>query len=67
MISHVSQSIRTSADIGVYGAVAIGWLGILQPWITALATLLAILWTAVQLYDRCARHKREKKKGKPRV
>ena len=48
---------KVVSDIGVWGVVVTGWLGLIQPWLTALATVLALTWTGVQLYDRLKRKK----------
>lgn len=58
LMSNLPQSVKVGSDVGVWGVAAIGWLGILQPWLTALATLLAVTWTSIQLYEWY------KKKGK---
>ena len=51
MTSHLTQTVKIGADIGVYSIVAVGWLGLLQPWLTALATIIAIVWTSIQIYE----------------
>ena len=53
----VPQNIKIASDIGVWGMVAVGWLGVIQPWLTALATLLAITWTSMQIYSWAKRKK----------
>ncbi len=45
----MTQNLKVTADVGVWVVAASGWLGVLQPWLTALATLLAITWTSIQL------------------
>lgn len=45
------QSIKTISDVGVWGIVMSGWLSLIQPWLTAVATLLAIGWTGIQIYS----------------
>ena len=49
-IDQLPQQVRIGADVGVYGTVAVGWLGLIQPWLTAIATLFAIAWTLMQMY-----------------
>ena len=51
IVEHTPTGVKTISDIGVWGVAAIGWLGILQPWLTALATILAIGWTCIQIYS----------------
>jgi hypothetical protein len=34
----------------IWGLVLMGWLSVLQPILTVIATVLAICWTARQLY-----------------
>lgn len=55
------QGVRTGADVGVAATVIVGWLGVLQPWLTALATILAAVWTGLQLYDRHQRNTHAKR------
>ena len=51
MTLHLTQTVRIGADVGVYSIVAVGWLGLLQPWLTALATIIAIIWTGIKIYE----------------
>ena len=51
MNEQISHVVKVSADIGVYGVVLIGWLGLIQPWLTAIATVTAIVWTTIQIYE----------------
>lgn len=60
MTSNLPATIKVSADVSVYGVVLVGWLGLLQPWLTALATITAIIWTSIQIYDY---YKRKKANG----
>jgi hypothetical protein len=46
-----------SKAVILWGTVAIGYLNVIQPWLTAIATLLAIWWSARQLY---ASYKKDK-------
>lgn len=50
LIEHVPRPLKYVADGATWGAVLIGWLGIIQPVLTVIATVLAIWWTGVQLY-----------------
>ena len=50
-IQQAPQGLKVTSDVGVWGTVAVGWLGLLQPWLTALATVLAIAWTSIQIYS----------------
>ena len=50
-LQHLPQSVKVSSDIGVWFVAISGWLGVFQPWLTALATLLAIAWTSMQIYS----------------
>jgi ABC-type Mn2+/Zn2+ transport system permease subunit len=34
----------------IWGVVVGGWLNLVQPWLTAIATVLAIAWTLRQLW-----------------
>lgn len=51
ILEHVPQQVKATADVGVWSIAFIGWFGLIQPALTALATILAIVWTAVQLYN----------------
>lgn len=57
MVHEVPPKIKGVSDAGVWGIVLTGWFGLIQPWLTALATVLAITWTCVQLYDWFTRKK----------
>ena len=46
----VQHQTSRAADVGVWAIVTVGWLGWIQPWLTAIATILAIAWSATQLY-----------------
>lgn len=50
LLEHMPKAVKYTADASVGGIVVIGWLSLIQPWLTAIATLLAICWTGVQLY-----------------
>ena len=56
-IQHIPHSVKVTSDIGVWLVVITGWVGLLQPWLTALATLLAIIWTGLQIYGWIRRKK----------
>lgn len=51
MAPEVQQSIKTVVEgTSIWGVSIIGWFSLLQPGLTALATILAIVWTVRQLY-----------------
>ena len=62
MTTDLSLAGRISADVSLYSVVAIGWLGLIQPWLTAIATILAILWTAIQVRDFYQKNKKKRKR-----
>lgn len=57
MTHNLPQTIKVGADIGVYSIVVVGWLGLIQPWLTALATITAIAWTIIQIYEHYKKKK----------
>lgn len=50
-IDHLPKSVKISSDIAVWGISVTGWLSLIQPWLTAIATILAMTWTGIQLYN----------------
>lgn len=51
ILETVPESIRKITDhVLLWGSVITGLLGIIQPWLTAIATILAISWTSIQIY-----------------
>jgi len=54
------QQYKVAADVAVIGVAAVGWLGLIQPWLTAIATVLAISWTSYQWYAVLKKKKNEK-------
>lgn len=50
-INQLPPPVKVGADITTWGTVFTGWLGVFQPWLTALATILAITWTSIQIYS----------------
>jgi hypothetical protein len=50
-VNNTPTSVKITSDLSVLGVVAVGWLGWLQPWLTAIATVLAIVWTGIQIYS----------------
>lgn len=57
---HLPPSVKITADMGVIGVVAIGWMGLIQPWLTAVATILAIVYTGFNLYYLLKKNRDEK-------
>lgn len=45
----IPEQVKVFADFIVWGVAWVGWLGVLQPWLTAVATILAIVWTSIQI------------------
>lgn len=46
----MSKTLIVSEHSLIWGIVTVGWLSLVQPALTAIATILAIAWTSRQLY-----------------
>lgn len=56
----MDQHIRHFLDASAFGAALLSFLGVLQPLLAVIATVLSICWLCVQFYDRHQRRSAEK-------
>lgn len=51
MDSHISEAVKSAADLGAIG----GTVAILAGWLPSLAAVLTVAWLAVRLYNEVAK------------
>lgn len=45
------EQAKQLADVAAYGSVAAAWLGAFSTGLTIIATLFAIVWTGIRIYE----------------